>query len=108
MGALIKQLGGDVSKIKELTGSIFSTVQGMVAVTPPDAIVKNSLANYAVENFEIACYTSLIAAAEAQGNTEVKRVCSEILEEEREMAKWLEHHLPRITQEYIGKVEMAR
>lgn len=105
---VIEHLGGDVSMMKKLTGTILANVQAIAAGAAPDAVVKNALSNYAVENFEIACYTSLIAAAEAQGQTEVKRVCQENLEEERDMAKWLEHHIPRLTTEYLGKVETAR
>lgn len=105
---LIETLGGSTSKTKTIAGNVFANLQAMAGAAAPDAIVKNSLANYAIEHFEIACYTSLIAAAEAQGQNEVKRVCQEILDEERDMASWLQHNVPRVTTEYLGKKETAK
>lgn len=102
---VIKQLGGDVSKIKDMTGTFLSATQGAVSLSAPDAIVKSALSNYATESFEIACYQSLVAAADAQNMPDVKRVCQAILDEEREMASWLEHHIPRLTNEYLGTVK---
>lgn len=106
--ALIEKLGGDTSTAKTMLGNLIANVQALAGAMAPDAKVKNTLANYAIENFEIACYTSLIAAAESTGQNEVKKVCQEILEQERDMANWLQSNLPRITNEYLGKKEAAR
>jgi len=106
--ALIGRLGGDVSFAKKITGSFLANLQALTLAGAPDAVVKNVLTDFAVEHFEIACYTSLIAAAEMQGQSEVVRVCRQILDEEREMAAWLEHQIPRVTTEYLGKEAIAK
>ena len=53
--------------------------------------------------FEIASYKSLIAAAESAGETEVARVCQEILQDEEEMAAWLDERVPEVTQLYLKR-----
>jgi ferritin-like metal-binding protein YciE len=45
-----------------------------------DELVKNSLADYATGHFEIACYKALRAAAEAEGESGVVRVCDDIMQ----------------------------
>lgn len=100
---LIEKLGAKPSAMKTMTGNLFANVQAIAGASAPDAIVKSCISNFAAENFEIACYTSLIAAAEFQGQTEVVRVCRGILEQEREMASWLQANIPHVTTEYLGK-----
>jgi ferritin-like metal-binding protein YciE len=101
--ALIQKLGGDVSAIKKMTGNLIANLQAMTISAAPDSLVKSFITDYAVEHFEIASYTALVGAAEAQGQMEIARACRGILEQEREMANWLEHHLPRVTSEYLAK-----
>lgn len=105
---VIQKLGGDVSTMKKITGTIFANVQGIAAGVAPDNVVKFALSNYGAEHFEIACYTSLIAAAESQGQQEVVRICKQNLDEEKEMASWLLHQVPLVTTEYLGKVVAER
>ncbi len=75
------------------------TVQGMATGLAKDELVKNALHDYGTEHFEIACYTSLAAAAEELGDQETARVCREILAEDEAMAQWIAQRLPRVVQE---------
>ncbi|MEL1940230.1 ferritin-like domain-containing protein [Klebsiella pneumoniae] len=50
---------------------------------------------------EIACYTSLLAAAEKAGDTASIPAIEAILEEEREMADWLIKHIPQTTEQFL-------
>ena len=51
----------------------------------PDEIIKNSLANYAFESFEVATYTALITMAEEAGVTDAIPLLKETLAEEQKM-----------------------
>ncbi|HBY0211822.1 TPA: ferritin-like domain-containing protein, partial [Klebsiella pneumoniae] len=51
--------------------------------------------------FEIACYTSLLAAAEKAGDTASIPAIEAILAEEREMADWLIKHIPQTTEQFL-------
>ena len=73
------------------------TVQGLATGLAKDELVKNVLHDYGTEHFEIACYTSLAAAAEELGDQETARVCREILRDEEAMAGFLIGQVPTAT-----------
>ncbi len=99
----IERLGGSTSAIKTGMGKVMGAVQGLSTGPAGDELVKNALADYASEHFEIASYTSLIAAAQAIGEQEIASVCQQILRDEQDMASWLQQQIPLITQEYLGQ-----
>jgi ferritin-like metal-binding protein YciE len=67
----------------------------------PDEILKNTFANHAFENFEIASYTSLIALAEATGNSGHVSALRQTLTEEERMATWIRENTPMISLRYL-------
>ena len=73
-----------------------------------DEVIKNSLASYAFENFEIASYTSLIAAAEKFDMPRIVDVCQENLAEEQSMSKWLIDHIPETTLQFVSRTAEGR
>ena len=97
----IERLGGDTSTLKSATAKISGTLQGMSTGAAEDTLVKNALADYASEQFEVASYRALITAAEELGDQETVRACQENLREDEEMARWLEQQLPTVTQEFV-------
>jgi ferritin-like metal-binding protein YciE len=76
-------------------------LQGMSTGAAEDELVKNALSDYAAEQFEVASYRSLIAAAEELGDQETVSACQENLREDEEMARWLEQQLPAVTQAFL-------
>src|SRR5215212_1396380 len=66
----IQRLGGDTSTLKSGIAKISGTLQGMSTGVAEDELVKNAIADYAAEQFEIASYRALIAAAEELGDQE--------------------------------------
>lgn len=99
----IQRLGGDTSALKDLAGRFMGNMSAFMNVAASDEVVKNGIADYAFEHFEIASYRSLIAAAEEIGEDYVASVCREILSEEEEMAGWLEQNLPIVTQRFLER-----
>lgn len=97
MEGCLKRLGGDPSAGKDLMSQMGAMVQGFVASMPSDAHIKNMHASYAAEHFEIAGYTVILAAAEHFGDLETAQACRDILEDEKDMATWLNAHLPEHT-----------
>src|SRR5689334_12914341 len=75
----IERLGGSTSALKSGMGKVSGFFQGVSTGMAKDEIVKNALADYASEHFEIASYTSLLAAALALGDQQQASVCQEIL-----------------------------
>jgi len=68
---LVERLGGSTSAVKTTMGTLGGFVSGLSTGAAPDEIVKNALADYSTEHFEIASYRALIAGAQALGETEV-------------------------------------
>ncbi len=103
----IVSMGGDTSVVKDLVGNITGAVQSVASAPFADEPVKNFLSDYAAENFEVASYTSLIAAAQALGETQVATICEQILREDQAMAQWLQQHIPTVTTAFLSRQAAA-
>lgn len=66
-----------------------------------DEILKNSLANYAFEHFEMASYKSLIVMSEGPGLDRFRSALEQNLREEEAMAAWIDQSLPLVTRRYM-------
>lgn len=96
-------LGEQPSSIKNLMGTISANMGAMGTMFASDEVLKDSIASTAFEHLEIASYKTIIAAAEAAGRPEIARLCYGILEQEIEMAQWLEDHLPETTAQFLQR-----
>lgn len=103
----IKRLGGGMSSIIAIMRVITGTVRGLSTGPANDELMKNTLADAAAENFEVASYTALVVAAQELGDQETLAVCRQILQEDQEMARWIEDNLPMITREILTAVPAA-
>ncbi len=102
--ACIKRLGGQPAALKETVGSVIGKVAGIANLPAKDTVIKNALGDHAAENFEIASYVSLIAGAKELSDHETVETCEQILQEEKEMASWLEGYIPSLTEQYLARV----
>ena len=103
--ALLDRYPGGASTVKDLAARIAATTQGVGGLLAGDEIIKAAKATYAFEHAEIAHYRVLAAAADELGDTEAKTVFEEIMEQERAMAEWLDHHLDVVTRIYLMRDE---
>lgn len=94
----LERYGSDTSGMKDIMGKAQAAMQGMMSGAAPDTAVKDVLTGIAAEHFEIACYRSLMAAAQAVGDTQTEQMCEQILTDEESMARFLESQLARVTQ----------
>lgn len=101
--ACLEKLGADVSTLKTALAQSMEFVKGTGTMFAKDERVKDAIAGYASEHFEIACYTSLKAAAQHLGIEEIVATCDAILAEEKRMAKWLQDHLPAVVTDYLSE-----
>jgi len=97
----VERMGGETSGLKTGMASVMGAVQGMTTKLAKDELIKNTLHDYGTEHFEIACYTSLIAAAENLGDQETAQVCREILRDDQAMADFLFQQIPLATVEIL-------
>jgi len=102
LDSILQGMGESPSAFKDTTQSFMGAMAAMGHSMAGDEIIKNSLANFAFENFEIAAYTSLMTLAEAGGFAEAKTQLQQSLDEETAMASWLEENLPAVTLQFAG------
>ena len=100
----IENLGGHTSAVKTGMASLFGQMQALSTGPAKDELVKNALADYAAENFEVASYTALICAAQELGDQQTASVCQQILQEDQAMADWLEQNLPNLVKQSMIQV----
>lgn len=101
MRTCLEQLGESPSAVKSWAGGVVGTIQGASTGMFRDELVKNTIADYAMEHFEMGCYSALAAAAQATDLNEIARTCREIFGEEAEMADWLEEQIPAVTRNQL-------
>ncbi|CAM6353756.1 MULTISPECIES: ferritin-like domain-containing protein [Citrobacter] len=93
------------SVIKDSMSKMAALGQSIGGMFPSDEIVKGSISGYVFEQFEIACYTSLLAAAQKAGDTASVPAIESILNEEKQMADWLIKHIPDTTEQFLLRSE---
>jgi ferritin-like metal-binding protein YciE len=91
------------SALKDFALGFMGNVASLAHAPAPDEILKNSFANLAFENYEIAAYTSLIALAEANGANQALGPLNQTLKEEQDMAKWVADHLKTLTLTFLER-----
>ena len=99
---LLELAGSDRSALKDTMLSLGGTMAALGHTVAPDEIVKNSFANYAFENYEIAAYTSLRTLAELAGVNQAADLLGRSLDEEVAMAEWVEVQIVPLTQKFAA------
>jgi len=99
---LLEASGGSRSPIKDMVLSLGGTMAAMSHAIAGDEILKNSLANFAFENFEIAAYSSLLVLADLAGETQAEAPLRQNLSEEEAMAAWLQANLVAVTRRFVN------
>jgi len=89
------------SMLKDSMSKMMAFGQSMGGMAASDEIVKGSISGYVFEQFEIACYTSLLAAAKKAGDMASVPAIESILAEEQRMADWLIQHIPDTTEQFL-------
>lgn len=93
------------SVLKDSMSKIAAMGQSIGGMFPQDEVVKGVISGYVFEQFEVACYTSLLTAAQKVNDHDSIADLESILAEERGMAEWLLQHIPDITEQYIIRSE---
>jgi ferritin-like metal-binding protein YciE len=99
----LEACGESTSSLKDTTQSVMANVQAMMHATAGDEILKNTFANEAFENFEIAAYKSLLALCGPAGVEGVKPQLEQSLKEEQRMATWIDQNVEKITMQYLDR-----
>ena len=100
---ILESLGESRSVLKDNALSLTGNLAAFAHSLTQDEILKNSIANFAFENFEIASYKSLIQLADETGHSDAAEPLRETLREEQQMAQWIDGHLADVTHTYLHR-----
>jgi ferritin-like metal-binding protein YciE len=98
--------GEDSSSLKDTAQSLVANVTALFHSAADDEILKNTFANNAFENFEIAAYKSLIVLAEAAGRGSDTEALKLSLAEEQRMADWVDANVEKVTTAYLRHAKL--
>lgn len=98
----IARYGKKPSRVKAVMGTVTGMIQAPGTELARDEVLKNCLIDYAAENFEVASYRALIAAATEIGDTETATTCEQIMREDQAMADRIEAVLADAVRVHIG------
>lgn len=100
---ILHSFGEDRSLLKDMATQVMGNIAAMAHVPMADEILKNTFANHAFENFEIASYKSLIAMAELTGHSRFIPALEESLREEQKTAQAIHDQIETITRRYLER-----
>ncbi|ULJ81612.1 ferritin-like domain-containing protein (plasmid) [Rhizobium sp. C104] len=93
------------SSLKDMALSLMGSMAAMSHTMAGDEILKNSFANFAFENFEMAAYKSLLTVAEVGGYGAASTALQANLAEETAMARWLDENIVSVTTKFLSLSE---
>lgn len=102
---ILTSLAEESSSLKDAALSFTGSMAALGHTVAGDEILKNSMANFAFEHFEIAAYKSLITIAELGGFAAMVDPLQANLDEEIAMAAWLEDNLRPTTIKFANLKE---
>ncbi|WP_375257424.1 ferritin-like domain-containing protein [Citreimonas sp.] len=102
LDTLLEQLSERNSSLKDASLSAMGSMAAMGHIPAGDEVLKNSFANLAFENYEIAAYISLITSGRASGLDVDVNLLEKSLGEERRMAEWVADSIPAVTKTFIS------
>ena len=88
LDTILESLGSSNSTLKDFVTGLMGNMAALAHAPMQDEILKNTLANYAFEHFEIASYKSLLVLADLAGDATSPTALRQSLSEEERMAQW--------------------
>ncbi len=99
---ILDSVGASASGLKDAGLSLTGSMAAIGHTLAGDEILKNTFANHAFENFEIAAYVSLITTTDLCGAGSAVSLLQQNLDEERRMAAALHESIDAVTRRYIS------
>jgi ferritin-like metal-binding protein YciE len=97
----LQSLGDSPSALKEGFLGFVGNMMALGHAPAQDEILKNTYANHAFENFEIAAYESLLTISDAAGQQGHRAAFQQSLKEEQGMAEAVRKLIGPTTQRYL-------
>jgi ferritin-like metal-binding protein YciE len=103
----LSALGENTSTLKDTAQSFVANMMAMGHSMAGDEILKNTFADNAFENYEVAAYKSLLALCGPAGAETARTTLEQSLREEEAMAAWVDQNVEKVTLAYLDREERA-
>ena len=103
----LENLGG-ATTTQNASDPIAATAMGLSTRLFSEPHARLAVADFVAEQFEVATYTALIAAAEHAGEAHVARLCYLNRGEDQEMAEWLDAQIPMAIERALEELSFTR
>lgn len=100
---LLASLGSSHSSLKDTAMSLVGNLMAIGHTPAGDEVIKNTMANFAFEHYEIAGYKALLTLADTVGHTPAKAALTTSLKEEEAMAQWIDSHIADTTRRFVER-----
>jgi ferritin-like metal-binding protein YciE len=101
---VLAELSESHSSIKDAALAFLGNLAALGHTPASDEVLKNTLANYAFEHYEIAAYKSLIAMGDMMSHKHGIAAAQESLREEENMAHWIGEHIGPTTSKFLQRL----
>jgi ferritin-like metal-binding protein YciE len=91
------------SSFKDAAMSLMGNMAALGHTVAPDEVLKNTMANFAFEHFEIAAYKSLLTLSDLVGHSGGRSALETSLREEENMAAWIADHIAPTVRRYVER-----
>jgi len=98
---ILERHGKAPSALKDAAMDLMGNLAALAHTVTGDEILKNTFANLAFENFEIASYKSLIVVADLAGAGADLALLEVSLREEEAMARFIDEQIEPTTRQYV-------
>ena len=98
----LQECGGSSSTLKDTAQSIIANTMALIHSAADDEILKNTFANNAFENFEIAAYKSLLEMCKEADAQFAREPLLLSLKEEQAMANWIDQNVEKVTRQFLA------
>lgn len=102
---LLSELGTSHSGLKDTVMSFVGNMAAMAHAPAQDEVLKNTMANFAFEHYEIASYKSLLTLADVTAHSSGTSALKQSLSEEEAMASWINDHIAGTVRTYLSRYE---
>jgi ferritin-like metal-binding protein YciE len=87
--------------------AVMGNLAAMMHTPASDEVIKNTIANFAFEHYEIAAYKALLTLADLTGHIAAVAPLKQSLSEEEAMARWIDEHIAETTRTFISRSEAS-
>src|SRR3954462_2874337 len=103
----LQACGESSSTIKDTAQSVVANTMAMAHAMAGDETLKNTFANNAFENFEVAAYKSLLTLCDSAGQQTARPLLEANLREDEAMAAWIDANVGKVTQAYLARAQRS-